>query len=108
VLPSWKADGEVERVVLGEPPVGGERRLDLEVRGVTMYQHVPRLVRQDQPGALAVEIHVDVGHGVGELDAQGVGALLGEGRRRHRRAGGREHCGTAGKFHEKPPVFGQA
>ena len=64
------ADGEVERVVLGELPVGGERRLDLEGRGIAMHQHVPGLVRQDQPGALAVEVHVDVGHGVDELDAQ--------------------------------------
>ncbi len=73
-------DRKVERVVVGELPVGGERRLDLEGRGVAMHQHVPGLVRQDQPGALAVEIHVDVGHGVVEQDAQRIGRLLGEDR----------------------------
>ena len=82
------ADVEVERVVLGELPFGGERRLDLEGRGIAMHQHVPGLMGEDQAGALAVEVHVDVGHGIDELDAQRVGALLGEGRTRQRRGGG--------------------
>jgi 4a-hydroxytetrahydrobiopterin dehydratase len=98
------ADREIERVVVGELPVGGQRRLDLEGRRIAMNQHVPRLVRQDQAGALAVEIHVDVRHGVVEQDAQLVGSLLGRGRRRGSGAEhgsrGRKQGGTSGDLHK--------
>ncbi len=72
-----------------------------------MHQHVPGLVRQDQPGALAVEIHVEVGHGVDELDAQRVGGFLGAGGRRDSQRRGGDDGGTAGDFHESLLEFVQ-
>ena len=76
---------EVDRLVIDQLPLGGEVGLDLERRGIAMHQHVPRMVGEHEPSALAVHIGVDIRHTVAEDDAQIVGRLLRDNRRRTER-----------------------
>ncbi len=101
---------EVERRRIAPFPFGGQRRHDLEIRGIAIDQRVPGLVRDDQAGARGVAIRIDIGDGIPPDDARGIVRLL----RPRRLMQCRQRCAGRGcarqfpSFHASSPLRPQS
>ena len=93
------ADLEINRVIALPSPFGRERGHIAEGVRVAMHQPIHRLMRDDDAGALAVEIRVNIRHRITEGDPQRIGAAL----RHHRPGANAAKCqATGGSGHTLP------